>query len=36
VGWYNGLPELEGLNPKLSGKSAVMLGQRNVAVDVAR
>lgn len=35
VGWYNGLPNVE-LNPDLSGESAVLLGQGNVAVDVAR
>lgn len=36
VGWYNGLPNLEGLDPDLSGDTAVLLGQGNVAVDVAR
>lgn len=36
VGWYNGLPNLDTLNPDLSGDSAVLLGQGNVAVDVAR
>lgn len=36
VGWYNGLPELEYLNPDLSGEDAILLGQGNVAVDVAR
>lgn len=36
VGWYNGLPGLERLNPDLSGENVVLLGQGNVAVDVAR
>lgn len=36
VGWYNGLPHLETLNPDLSGETAMLLGQGNVAVDVAR
>ncbi|CRL00472.1 CLUMA_CG013734, isoform A [Clunio marinus] len=36
VGWYNGQPNLDKLNPDLSGESAVLLGQGNVAVDVAR
>lgn len=37
VGWYNGLPEYAGLSPKLdSSDSAVIIGQGNVAMDVAR
>ncbi|CAO1333427.1 unnamed protein product [Diamesa serratosioi] len=36
VGWYNGLPNLENLNPNLSGDTAVLLGQGNVAMDIAR
>ncbi|GME23810.1 NADPh-adrenodoxin reductase [Neofusicoccum parvum] len=36
VGWYNGLPEYAGLNPQLKGKRAVIIGQGNVALDVAR
>ncbi len=37
VGWYNGLPEYEALAPDLeSGQEAVILGQGNVALDVAR
>ena len=36
VGWYNGQPGLENLNPDLSGDNAMLLGQGNVAVDVAR
>jgi adrenodoxin-NADP+ reductase len=35
VGWYNGLPNLH-LEPDLSGENAVLLGQGNVAIDVAR
>lgn len=37
VGWYNGLPEFAGLAPDLeSGDAAVVIGQGNVALDVAR
>lgn len=37
VGWYNGLPEHAGLAPDLeSGNEAVIIGQGNVALDVAR
>lgn len=36
VGWYNGLPENRELNPDLSCETAVILGQGNVALDVAR
>lgn len=37
VGWYNGLPEFANLDPDLqSGDSAAILGQGNVALDVAR
>ncbi|KAK1961512.1 FAD/NAD(P)-binding domain-containing protein [Colletotrichum sublineola] len=37
VGWYNGLPEYAGLAPDLSkGEEAVVIGQGNVALDVAR
>eukprot|EP00731_Ephydatia_muelleri_P028922 Em0020g566a len=36
VGWYNGLPEHAHLNPDLSGDTAVIIGQGNVAIDVAR
>ena len=37
VGWYNGLPEYRDLNPVLSaGEDAVVIGQGNVALDVAR
>lgn len=37
VGWYNGLPEHRDLEPDLeSGDDAVIVGQGNVALDVAR
>ncbi|KXJ76369.1 hypothetical protein RP20_CCG009750 [Aedes albopictus] len=36
VAWYNGLPGFENLNPDLSGSTLTLLGQGNVAVDVAR
>ncbi|KAM4526669.1 NADPH:adrenodoxin oxidoreductase, mitochondrial [Fundulus diaphanus] len=36
VGWYNGLPSCRKLSPDLSCKTAVILGQGNVALDVAR
>lgn len=37
VGWYNGLPEHHDLEPDLtSGEDAVIVGQGNVALDVAR
>jgi len=36
VGWYNGHPEFNGLAPDLSGRNAVVIGNGNVALDVAR
>lgn len=37
VGWYNGFPETAALAPDLeSGEEAVVIGQGNVALDVAR
>ena len=37
VGWYNGLPEYADLKPDLQcGETAVIIGQGNVALDVAR
>ena len=36
VGWYNGHPDHADLNPTLSGPSAVVIGNGNVALDVAR
>jgi adrenodoxin-NADP+ reductase len=36
VGWYNGHPHFADLDPDLSGKTAVVIGAGNVALDVAR
>ena len=36
VGWYNGHPDLRALAPDLSVKRAVIIGNGNVAADVAR
>ena len=36
VGWYNGHPQFAGLDPQLNGKTAVIIGNGNVALDVAR
>ncbi len=36
VGWYNGHPDFADIGPDLSGKSAVVIGNGNVALDVAR
>ncbi len=36
VGWYNGHPEFAGLAPDLAGQAAVIIGNGNVALDVAR
>jgi adrenodoxin-NADP+ reductase len=37
VAWYNGLPGASDLNPALTdGENAVVIGQGNVALDVAR
>lgn len=37
VGWYNGLPDFASLNPDLTrGEEAVIIGQGNVALDIAR
>lgn len=37
VGWYNGLPQFQDLEPNLQvGEQAVVIGQGNVALDVAR
>lgn len=37
VGWYNGLPQFQNLKPDLlAGEQAVVIGQGNVALDVAR
>ena len=36
VGWYNGHPQFAKLNPDLSGRTAVIVGNGNVALDAAR
>lgn len=36
VGWYNGHPDFADLNPALSHDTAVIVGNGNVALDVAR
>ncbi|KAI9718544.1 MAG: hypothetical protein M1812_003995 [Candelaria pacifica] len=37
VGWYNGLPEYADLSPILDGgEEAIVIGQGNVALDIAR
>lgn len=36
MGWYNGLPDDAELPVNLDVESAVVIGQGNVAVDVAR
>ena len=36
VGWYNGHPDHAALNPPLDGPGTVVIGNGNVALDVAR
>ena len=36
VGWYNGHPDFAELDPPLTGPGAVVIGNGNVALDVAR
>lgn len=36
VGWYNGHPDLAGLQPRLGAPGAVIIGNGNVAIDIAR
>ena len=36
VGWYNGHPDYRDLEFDLSGESAIIIGQGNVAIDVCR
>ncbi len=36
VGWYNGHPDFADLDPDLSGKHVVVIGNGNVALDVGR
>lgn len=36
VGWYNGLPEESNLKFNFNVETAVIIGQGNVALDLAR
>ena len=36
VGWYNGFPKDRNFKIDLNSKDAVILGQGNVAIDIAR
>jgi NADPH-dependent glutamate synthase beta subunit-like oxidoreductase len=36
VGWYNGHPDHAGLDPRLDEAGAVVIGNGNVAIDIAR
>ncbi len=36
VGWYNGHPDFKDLNPPLDAKTVAIIGNGNVALDVAR
>jgi len=36
VGWYNGHPDFAGLHPPLDGETVAVIGNGNVALDVAR
>ncbi|MDP1733033.1 MAG: FAD-dependent oxidoreductase [Sulfuritalea sp.] len=36
VAWYNGIPDGRDLDPKLDGKSVAIVGNGNVALDIAR
>jgi ferredoxin--NADP+ reductase len=36
VGWYNGHPDFAGLHPPLEGETVAVIGNGNVALDVAR
>lgn len=36
VAWYNGIPEGRDLAPKLDGRSLAIIGNGNVALDIAR
>jgi ferredoxin--NADP+ reductase len=36
VGWYNGHPQFATLDPEVSGRNAVVIGNGNVALDVVR
>ncbi len=36
VAWYNGIPDERDLEPKLDGRSVAIIGNGNVALDIAR
>lgn len=36
VGWYNGIPDHRDLAPRLDGRSLAIIGNGNVALDIAR
>lgn len=36
MAWYNGLPEAVNFQPKLNAETVAIIGQGNVAIDVAR
>lgn len=36
VAWYNGIPNRRALEPRLDGKSVAIIGNGNVALDIAR
>ena len=36
VGWYNGHPDFTGLDPDLDTKNVAVIGNGNVAIDIAR
>lgn len=36
VAWYNGIPDDRDLEPRLDGKSVAIIGNGNVALDIAR
>lgn len=36
VGWYNGIPDCSGLAPRIDGPAAAIIGNGNVALDIAR
>ncbi len=36
VAWYNGIPDGRDLEPRLDGKSVAIIGNGNVALDIAR
>ena len=36
VAWYNGIPDGRDLDPRLDGKSLAIVGNGNVALDIAR